>query len=547
MSRLPFLDHKTDLFVKQLEAYQREERRLFGGDAVLTELALWKGEDTTFYDFRKAQAGYMPLPKSHASTLTGHLSGQTPMPNFGQMGKVRERKDISGPQTLAELAWYNVDGIGQDGQEMMAYFDGVQERAIATGFRWILVEQPSLAMLANIRESNGRRAEGPVTMQDVLDGFRPYPVEYAPQMVPFYQFTNGRLDFAVVLITITPDSLVDDAGNVTGSTDGFYLLVRRGYTGLGAQWAGGGWWKFDADHTEMDKGNWNQTQGQVPMFRFVGEPSPGTPELPALARSLTMELGQIAVGLMNLRSARDHNLIQAGKSVNHVLGIDEEKHGIVITQQESGSITVGYPPVMGPDGRVIIPQIWNSSEGLVASQAFESVITASLEEAREIMVKQVTSGLDASGAKVKASFAEGTSPLLARLASTRQGGLNNFLNFYAQRLGIVNPTANVQVPRKFDLTSTIEAIDAMLSRLKRSWLRSPTLEKYLIMRAGDEAGMLPEDKALRTKIEAELEESATPTEPQDPLADDDPNIPGRTNPKAAPTAPGAPGNGQVAA
>ena len=324
-----------------------------------------------------------------------------------------------------------------------------------------------------------------------------------------------------------------------------HSLVRRGFRGLGDAYAEGGWWKFDEQQEPLEDGHgtWDQTLGQIPLFQFLGEPSTGTTERPAIARSLTMELGQIAVGLMMLRSARDYNLIQAAKSVNHVLGIDPDSHGKVLEQANLGSITIGYPPVMGPDGRVITPTIWNSSEGLVASQAFESVITSSLDEAREIMVKQVTSGLDASGAKVKASFAEGTSPLLSRLAGTRQQGINTFLYFASLRFGIQKPTASVKITREFDLEPVVAKIDDALSRLKRSWLRSPTWEQHLLIRAGDEEGMLPEDKTLRATIEQELADSATPTDPLNPTLDDLATTPGRQSATPKPAAPAAPGSG----
>ena len=537
MPNFPFLTHTMASYDQQLAGWHREERRLYGHDAVLEELLQWKGETDDDFLARKQTAGYITLPKLHASTLIGHLSGQTPMPDFRALGKVRERGEVNTP-ILAELLWFNLGGIGQDGQEFMPYFDGVNERALATGYRWVMVEMPSLATLRNIRESNGRSPDGPVTMQDVLEGFRPYPVEYGPQAVPFYQMTNGRLDFAVIRILITPDVLVDAGGAVTGTGMGFYLLVRRGYRGLGDAYAEGGWWKFDEQQEQLEDGHgtWDQTLGQIPLFQFLGEPSTGTTERPAIARSLTMELGQIAVALMILRSARDYNIIQAAKSILHVLGIDPASHKLVTAQSDGGSIMVGYPPVVDPVGGVAIPQIWCSSAALLDSQAFESVIKSSLEEAREIMVKQVTSGLDASGEKVKASFAEGTSPLLARIAATRQGGINTFLYFAALRLN-VQPNASVQIPREFDLAPVVDNIDAMLARLKRSWLRSPTWEKHLLIRAGDEEGMLPEEKDQRKTIEDELKASATVTEPADETLDDDPNAPSRQTKQVTPSGP----------
>ncbi|MCI0658176.1 MAG: hypothetical protein L0170_14080, partial [Acidobacteria bacterium] len=294
---------------------------------------------------------------------------------------------------------------------------------------------------------------------------------------------------------------------------GYYLLVRRGFTGLGDTWSGGGWWKFDPDHDLLDTGTWDQAQGQIPFFPFIGEPSPGTTERPAIARSLTMELGQLAVALMNRISERNWNITFAAKSINFILGIDPGSHAQVIEQHEGGSIMVGVPPVMLQDGKVGIPTMWNSSAAALDSQVFKDAIEGALAEAREIMVKQVTSTPDSTGRSKEAGFAEATSPLLARLAGSRQQAMNTFLYFASLRFGILDPNASVTIPRDFNLQPVVDDIDAMLSTLKRSWLRSPTWEADLIIRAGDERGLLPEDKAKREQIEAELAASATPTEP----------------------------------
>lgn len=538
MPSFPFLTHTTSLYNQHLASWQRDEKRLYGGDWVLDELLQWKGEEDEFYTSRVAQAGYITLPKLHAGTLTGHLSGETPIPNFGSMGEVRRRDELKGNPSFAELLWYNV-GIGQDGDELLPWFDGVQERSMATGFRWVLVEMPTLAVLRSIREVNNRDSEGPLTDQDVIDGFRPYPVEYSPTEVPFWQYTNGRLDFAVIRTVHASENVLDENFNVLSTDKGFYLLVRQGFKGLGEPFMGGGWWKFDASgqpieggaSTWGDKGQRGNTLGQIPMFQFVGERSPGTTDRPAIARSLTMELGQIAVSLMNRISERNWNMMQAAKSVDWIMGIEPKDHAKIVTQQNLGSITIGVPPVILGDGRAAIPTMWNSSAALLDASAFEMVIRSGLEEAREIMIKQVTSAPESSGASKKAGFAEATSPLLRRLAATRQSAMNTFLYFAALRGGFQNPQANVTIPREFRLAPAVDEIEAGLNMLKRSWLRSVTLEKELIVRAMDERGLMPEKKEERQSVIDELEESATVTEPADQLQDDAEDTPGRTGPK----------------
>ncbi len=534
MPSYPFFEYQHPIYQKSLNGWKREEARHYGGDAVINsdELRRWKGEEDDSYDARLAEAGYITLPKNHTALLTGHLSRETPIPNFAEMGKVRKREEVTGTPSLAELFWYNV-GIGADGEEMLPWIDGVQERAMATGFRWVLIEKPSMQTLAEIRALGGRRPDGPVTLQDQLDGFRPYPVEISPIDAPFWRISNRRLDCICFKIDLNEQTLPDsDPLNWMSTRTGWYLLVRRGFRGLGDEFAMGGWWKFSDQQEVFDKGNWDETDGQIPVFPFIGEPSQGTTERPAMGRSLTMELGQIAVSLMNRMSERNYNIKEAAKSINYILGIEAEGHGLVVKQQNVGSITVGVPPVLLADGRVGIPAMWNSSASLLDASAFDMVIKGGMNEAREIMVKQITSAPDSSGLSKEAGFAEATSPLLARAATSRQQAMNTLLHFLAQRSGIRNPTANVEIKRDFKLLPAVDAVDSMMGALKRSWLRSTTWEQFLLTKRGEETGMLPEDKALRAKIQTELEESATLTQPMDPLADDAPDTPGREAPQA---------------
>ncbi len=516
MPKIPFLDHKTDIYLSHEAAWKRDERRLVGGDAVLAELLRWKGEDQDYYDHRLASALAPDLPKRHATRLVGHLSKQTPPPDYAELGTVRGRSKIDTP-SQAELLHFNADGIGQDGTELKPWLDGVNERALATGYRWVMVEAPTLETLREIRARAGRRSDSPIsTLQDVLDGFRPFGIERSPLDVPYPHFTNGQLDFAVQRVAMETDSLLDSSGGVKGESDkGYYLVVRRGYRGLGSTYSEGGWWKYSPDHDLLPDGHglWDKTGGQIPLFQFFGERNPGTYERPAAARSLTMELGQISSGLMNLLSARDWNAFYSAKSINYFLGIWPKEHGLVIDQSESGSINVGVPPIVGPDGStVLVPSVWNSSAAAIDSGVFTTIIESQLAIAREIMVRQVSPAPDASGARVEAGHAEETSPLLARLAATRQGAMNTFLYFYSLRSGFPNPRAVVEIPRDFDLQPVVDDIDAMLNTLKRSWLRSPTWEAELVLRSGDERGLLPEDTTVREKIKAELAESGTRTD-----------------------------------
>ncbi|HSB53229.1 MAG TPA: hypothetical protein VLD58_02700, partial [Gemmatimonadales bacterium] len=380
-----------------------------------------------------------------------------PEPDWGNLG-LRTPRAEGAPQSLASLLWYNADGTGQDGNQLPAFLDGVLKRACATGYRWVFTEMPNRTALATLRAA---RRDGfgalaafdrgasvlRVTQQDQLDGFRPYFVEYSPLHCTRRRIARGVLDYMVLRVPLDPAQEVTDTGLPVPATYGRYLLVRAGYRGLGAMWQEGGWWLYTNDHEEIDHGTWESTRGLIPMVRCVGEQSPGTWEHPALARSLTMELGQIAVDLMNARSEQRHNARQAAKTILWGLGMDGTAQSAAGTQVTAGSLLVGVPPVQNPDGSYLIPQIWSSSSALMDTQVYGQIIADGLSEARELMVRQVTSTPDSSGESKKAGFEEGTSPMLARMAANFETWVNSLLYFWGQRAGIPTPTASITMPR----------------------------------------------------------------------------------------------------
>lgn len=502
---LSFLDARHPIWEAHHTLWEREERRLYGGDAVLPELTRFRGEDDDHYAARQAQAVYLPFPKLHASVLAGHLGRARPMPgqglSFGTLGEIRERANIDRPST-AELVYYNVDGIGNDGSQFPAWTDALEERACATGFRWVLVEMPR-------RDANA----GPVTQADVEQGHRPYGVEFSPIDVPYWEIDRGRLDWAILRTPVTRSKVIDGVWTPAPTAKGYYLLVRAGYQGLGETYAEGGWWLFDEKKNLLDGGHgtWEATRGEIPLIPFIGEPSQGTRTLPAMARSLTMELGQLAVGLMNRLSERDHDASDAAKSIKIILGADKEGFNLLVGMLEDGNLMGAVPPsvVELPDGtsQAVVPQIYDSSAGAVASTVYQTIIASDIDMAREIMVRQLSATPDSSGASKQAGFAEAQGPLLSRLAATREQFENSFIYFAELRAGATQPTGSVVWPRDFDLKSVVDDIDAMFETLRRAMLRSPTLEATLALTAARERGFLADDQ-MAEQVKSELEQSA---------------------------------------
>jgi hypothetical protein len=525
---LEFLDTKHRIYTLHEKGWEREERRMYGLDAVLEEVVQFTGEGSASYTARKASATYVNFPKAHAQVVTGQLRLHGPTPekglSFGELGEIRERDKVDEP-TLAELLYYNVDGIGSDGSEFPAFMDAVDERAQATGHRWLMVETPQWDGV----ESGTRPSK-----EAVIAGFRPYVVEYSPLDVTNWFFRAGQLQFAVIRVPVGEPTVEGGQFKTEGDSGdklGYYLLVRAGYKGLGAEFAGGGWWLYDHERNELNSKPWANTGGQIPLWIHYGEKSSGTTKLPALSRSSTMELGQIAVSLMNTISARDYDAWDAAASRLYFLGADAQVMQDVAAQVTARSILIGVPVAASlqgnQDNRV---QVYDGSMGAVPAGVFSTIIEAKFNEAKEQSFQKITSTPESTGISKEAGHQQEKAPYLARRAALRQGSEQTLIYFAELRSGFAKPRGYSKYEREFDLAPVVDDIEATLSMLKRSWLRSPTWERDLLLRAGDERGLLPDEKALRDKIAQELEASATPTEPEHVLEGDEGETPGRRPP-----------------
>jgi hypothetical protein len=499
---LAFLDAKHAVFLANEAAWLREERRLYGGDPVLIELEQFKGESTKQFERRKTRAPYVNFPEQHVSIIAGHLQQQNVIPDFGTLGRVRARKEMSGSDPdVAELLYYNADGIGNDGSQWDAFLFGVEMRALATGIRWLLVEMPELL------DARGNKLTRPPTNRDVIDGLRPYLVEYAATQVPYWQHTRGRLDAWIGRVPVTPKGA--KLWQRTSEDIGYYLFVRRGFLDFGTQYANGGWWLFDPDKELVSSGNLDRTLGQIPIVPRIGMHSRGTAEMPAISKSLTMELGQVAVAVMNLLSARDYDAIDAAMSVLYIAGVSSEAFKLINKHKSQGSKNVPVLGDLNPEtGAVTVPTFYDGSMGAIASGVFDTILKSYADLAREMMIRQVTSP-DASGESRRVEFSEGKSPLLAGVATRRETCENALIYFAELRAnltprGIVKPRGFTTYSRDFLIEPLLTKIDRGLKRLVDSHLDSPTLSASLIVRSAREEGMLPEGDDIARQIEAEL-------------------------------------------
>ena len=479
-------------------AWLRNEIRLRGGDEVLAELRRfeWEIAGGEKYRSRQSQATYINFPDMFARLMVGHLFRQAPQPghglSFGSLGEPTIGES-SRPQVppRADDVWWNVDGVGRDGSQWDNFWQAALLRAFATGHRWIFVEASS---------------EAPRSRQDELQGLRPYLVEYSPTAVPDWHYDRGRLEFAIV----RPRSRrpVVRNGTMEGSAyaQGYLLLVRNGFDGLGSRWQGGGWWLFDDEkkfvasggNDPQAGGGWEKLDGQIPLFPLFYERDEGSSLRPAMSRPGMKELGQVAVSYMNLSSAADFDAWDAASSVQYLAGVDVEGFNLATAKYAAGNRQVPLPPHQDT-GQV--PQVFDGSTGAVTAEVFKSRLDSKREEAKEIASREISSSPESSGISKMAGFAEGKSPRLALLAAEIEQAQNTAIHFLEARYG-EQPSGAVSWERDFELLPLRTEIREYFDLVRSSGIRNADVEGRAMALAAREHRLADPETDLEAMIAA---------------------------------------------
>jgi hypothetical protein len=494
------------------ETWAQNERRLKGGWFVLDELRPfdWEvAEGRKAYEARRKQATYMNFPDIFLTAMAGHLMRKRPTPpdslDFGSLGSVVRAEGASKPD-LAEVIYYNTDGIGMDGSQWDNFWMAAWRRAGATGHRWIMVEAP---------------AQGATNVQEQIQGLRPYLVEYSPVVVTNWSIRAGQLDWAIVRVGMRVPK-VSENGTLGGNNgeNGYLLLVRAGVQDLGAEYAGGGWWLYGADKKEQQKGQWEATQGDIPMFPLFYERDTGVDALTtkesgelkaqaAMSRPGITELGQAAISYMNLSSAADFDVWDAAKSMTFLSGMDADGWNLAMAKIKEGSRYVPLKPATSlASAAAGAVTVQDSATGAVASDTFDKVLSRKLAEVEKLAMREATSVPDSSGESKNVGFMEAKAPKLAMFAAELENAQNTALYFLEQRAGAVAPAGMVNWTREFDLTDVSEIVRDVLGIEKLAGLSSPTLESAAMMKVVEARQLVTGDKVLEA-VRAEYQESAT--------------------------------------
>lgn len=484
----------------------RNERRLRGGDDVLDELQPfeWELPEGDAYNGRRAQATYINFPEIFVTSMVGQLAKKAPTPDgggltFGGLGDVRRKRDGATP-TFAELVFYNATSPGRAGMTWHAFWKRAMRNAMGTGHRWIMVDVPKRPAGTN----------GPVTMAEAQRGVRPYLLEISPSLVTNWHDENGELQFAVVRTAPGAPKLDGEQFDKEARKRGYLLLVRRGFTGLGAEYAGGGWWRFSADREPTgERGTWDATDGDIPMFPLVYEEDEGTDERPAMSRSAITELGQLAVSYMNRTSEADWDAREAASSFQWLIGVDPTAFNVAMEKIRGGSrfvpLQVAAAALLGGNANAN-PIVQDGSVGAVVADVFDKRLLSKREEAALLAALEASSTPDSSGRSKEAGFAEVKSPRLALMAENLEAAQNNAVYFLERRFGVQQPAGYVVWPRDYDLAPVVDEIRSMLELQTEAGVVSPTLTARALTRAAQEKGLVTSDTEIST-VEKEYTEA----------------------------------------
>lgn len=531
MAKREWLKAVHPLYALRQEEWERNERRYRGGTSVAVELRRFDWETLyvgvmaeqetmlamreerdldgsrrhTFlagapgehYRARQSQAVYLNFPEQFMGMLKGHLFRKRPMPpdglKFGTLGEVRRVRDSSAP-TNAEIIYYNVDGIGNDGSQWDAWWADVTGWSGVTGHRWLFAEATPT---------------GATTKADVLTGKRPYLCHLSPLEVPNWDYCNGKLSWAMMKLPGREAYIKD--GKLCRDNDGpVRLYVAQGYTGLlddgGLDFSLGGWWTFDTDGEQTtapgDTGTWDMVGGEIPMWPHFYQR-----DKDQMSRPGVTEIGNAAVSYMNLDSAATYDAWDSASSLQFMMGVDPEAFRIATTKIQEGSKFIPVPLVKTDlgGGSSVVPTIVDSAAGAVPATIFTGRMAAIRDSVMEITGQEAANARDTAGIARRAGFSDNRSPRLALMASEVETSQNIAIFFLEKRFGSAAPSGAVAWTRDFDLEPLLDSIQRLFAIEADSGIRSKTLGARAMVMAGKETGLVVDDQdeaAIRAEYEA---------------------------------------------
>lgn len=491
------IEKRHPKWVANVEGWKRDERRVAGGPDIYDEVTPfhWETREDDSYKDRVAQAVYPELVALATEKFVGLLKQQEPEPDFGALGEVRDKPE--GMPTRAELISMDCDGVGSDARTWSSFWFDAFQNAMATGYRWIMVETPPT--IAGLTEAD-----------EIRMGIRPYLVEYSPIDVVNWRYDRGVLQYAVIQTQYVHEGI--EGGRLEVAVkDRYYVLVREGFDGFGDDFAGGGWWMFDEDgYVVVDKGEpmegtWDNTFGEIPLFRLNYRKD----DRKKKASGVT-HLGNLAVAFMNVLSWLWHDGYVSGSRKLFFLGVDGEQWKEITDHTLQGGVYVPVPArsaeMGGGTNNVGVYDTGSTS----ANSGLQELLDRYMSMATQIIMRELTAADTASGVSRRVEFMQGNSPRLATMAENIEESQRIAIYFLQlQWLGSrVEPSGGVTWPKSYDLRTALEKVLQVLEIFQMARANSPTLLSRLIKNAVEGEGLfLTEDDADADQVLDEIRSS----------------------------------------
>lgn len=481
-------------------AWERNEKRFRAGEDVYDELRAFqwetakKAEDTKAtnrtltpqldsYQARQEAAVCIEFAAMTKEKFGGLVFQHFPQAHDGglQFGNLASAED--GWRAAALMR--NADGTGSNARSLDAFWRDEMEMSVATRYRWIFAEAPAGG--ASSREEEEMR--------------RPYFVGFSPLQVPYWYEDRGNLQCVRVVLSEQRPQVSDDGTVEHATMEMHYLMTREGFTGWGtSEEAGddrfrfdeGGWWIVDdngdiVEHGETPLyGSWEATGGEIPMAPLYYERG-----VPGNKDTGITHLGRIQVEFMNQLSAMFYDSWNGGSGVLFFAGADNDQWNTIRNAGLTQGRWIPIPPKTSETGspsnvRVVAQSAFD------ASPAIKNSLEWLLKLATQLIIRELTTSPDASGAARQLEFLQGNTPRLSNIAGNLEECMTTMHRFLEMRWGYSEPESSVTWTRHFDLRTTLEKIRGVLDIMSLAAAKSPTLISRLILQAVRSEGLLPE-------------------------------------------------------
>lgn len=500
-------------YTDNLASWKRNEKRFNAGEDVYDELRRFQWENAiqtednesggrtaapglASYQARQEAAVCIEFAAMTREKFGGLVFQHFPAEDKGlSLGNLRERED----GWRADALMSNADGTGNNARSLEAFWRDEIEMAMATRFRWIMAEAPEGGAQSRAEEEENR----------------PYFVGFSPTQVPYWFEEKGNLQCIRILLSEDRPQKNADGKIVHEKIDSHYIMTRQGFTGWGtAEDAGdprfafdqGGWWVVDGEGEILTKGetelfgNWESTEGEIPIAPLYYERG-------VLGNKDTgiTHIGRIQTEFMNQLSAMFYSSWAGGSGVVFFAGADNEQWDVIRNAGLLGGKWIPIPPKTSETGAPANVDVISLAE-FDASPAIVKSLEWLLKLATQLILRELTTSPDASGASRQLEFLQGNTPRLSNIAGNLEECMNTMHRFIEMRWGF-EPESSVSWTRHFDLRTTLEKIKSVFEIMALAGGMSPTLVAHNMISALKSEGIIPEEPEEGEDGEISLEKT----------------------------------------